>query len=142
VDEDEALRRLAGAPVARMATVTPAGRPHVVPVVFVVEGRTLYWAVDRKPKRTARLQRLENIRANPVAEVVVDHYEEEWSGLWWVRAGGTARIVESGHERDRAMNLLAEAFPPYRRDPPQGPVVAVELERISWWEGRPEPAGR
>jgi PPOX class probable F420-dependent enzyme len=137
VDEDEALRRLAGARVARMATVTPAGRPHVVPVVFVVEGRTLCWAVDRKPKRSTRLQRLENIRANPVTEVVVDQYLEDWSGLWWVRAEGQARIVESGDERDGAMRLLADKYPQYRTDPPLGPVVAVGLERISWWDGQP-----
>src|SRR5207244_1306082 len=82
---------LADSPVGILATVRPDGSPHVVPFVFAISGRTLYWAVDRKPKRTEALQRLSNISANPGVEVLVHRYEEDWSRLWWVRATGTAR---------------------------------------------------
>ena len=43
--------------VARLATVDPDGRPHVVPICFALDGDTLYTAVDEKPKSTRRLIR-------------------------------------------------------------------------------------
>jgi PPOX class probable F420-dependent enzyme len=136
MEETEALRRLAGARVGRLATADPEGVPHVVPFVFALAGRTLYWAVDRKPKRSPRLRRLDNIRANPRVEVVVDHYDEDWTGLWWVRASGAARFVDGGEERSRALRSLVEKYPQYGRDPPEGPVVAIDLDRCSGWSAR------
>ena len=105
--------------------------------MFVLDGETIYWAVDEKPKRTRELKRLANIRANPNADVVVDHFEELWDRLWWVRAGGPARIVEDAEEARRALELLADKYPQYRRSPPQGVVVAVEVAHLRWWEGSP-----
>jgi len=138
VDRAEALRRLAEARVGRLATVRPDGTPHVIPFVFAADpdarGSILYWAVDRKPKATPELQRLANIRANPVVEVVVDHYEEDWSKVWWVRARGLATVVPDGSpERDRALALLAARFAPYADDPPPGPVVAIRVTSVSGW---------
>ena len=132
--DEEALERLTTARVGRLATADLAGVPHVVPFVFVVHGRTLYWAVDRKPKRSKRLKRLENIRANPNVEVVVDHYEEDWNAVWWVRAGGSARTVEDAQEREKAVRLLREKYPTYSNEPPDGPVVAIDVTRITSWE--------
>jgi PPOX class probable F420-dependent enzyme len=120
---------VAAAEVARLATVGRDGRPHVVPICFVVDGGTLYTAVDEKPKRTRRLRRLQNIEANPCVEVLIDHYEEDWSRLWWVRLRGTARIVEDQH----ALDLLAAKYPQYRERPPAGPVIAVSIEERSEW---------
>jgi PPOX class probable F420-dependent enzyme len=120
---------LEGARVARLATVDPRGRPHVVPISFALDGDTLYTAVDEKPKRTRELQRLRNIQANPQVEVLIDEYDEDWSRLWWVRLRGTARIVDDR----RAMELLAAKYPQYRERPPVGPVIAVSIEeRIQW----------
>jgi PPOX class probable F420-dependent enzyme len=115
--------------VARLATVDPQGRPHVVPICFAIEGNTLYTAVDEKPKRTRDLQRLRNIEANPRVEVVIDHYEDDWSRLWWVRLRGTARIVDD----PRAVALLAAKYPQYRERPPAGPVIAVAIEKRAEW---------
>jgi PPOX class probable F420-dependent enzyme len=134
VDEAEALRRLAEARVGRLATADAGGVPHVVPFVFALDGRTLYWVVDRKPKRSSRLSRLANIEANPNVALVVDHYEEDWGALWWVRATGTARVVDAGsEERRRALDLLDAKYQRYRDEPPEGPVVAVELGRVTGW---------
>jgi PPOX class probable F420-dependent enzyme len=120
---------LEGARGARLATVDPRGRPHVVPISFALDGDTLYTAVDEKPKRTRELQRLRNIQANPQVEVLIDEYDEDWSRLWWVRLRGTARIVDDR----RAMELLAAKYPQYRERPPVGPVIAVSIEeRIQW----------
>ena len=129
-----AWERLRAARVGRLATADAGGIPHVVPFVFAVVDHTLYWAVDQKPKRSRRLRRLDNIAANPNVEVVVDRYEDDWGRLWWVRAAGTARIVEDDPERGRALEALAEKYEQYRTQPPEGPVVAVDVTRVSGWD--------
>jgi PPOX class probable F420-dependent enzyme len=124
---------IVAARVARLATVDREGRPHVVPICFVVDGDTLYTAVDEKPKRTRRLRRIENIERNPRVEVLIDHYEDDWSRLWWVRLRGEARIVED----PRVLELLAAKYPQYREQPPAGPVIAIEIEERSEWTSSP-----
>jgi len=133
--------------VARLATTDPDGRPHLVPIVFAAEAGTLYTAVDSKPKRSRRLRRIENARARPDVTVLVDHYEDDWSRLWWVRLRGRARVLGAGPERDRALALLAAKYPQYRREPPPGPVLAVDVVEVRSWEAEeptpsPPPAPR
>jgi PPOX class probable F420-dependent enzyme len=135
MDRQEALRRLAAARVGHLATADRGGLPHVVPLAFAVMGETVYWTVDRKPKRTRNLKRLQNIRENPNVQLVADHYEEDWTRLWWVRVTGHARIVEDDDEDGRALDALAQKYPQYRTDPPSGPVVAIDLTRVIAWEG-------
>ncbi len=119
--------------VARLATSDPDGRPHLVPIVFAVEGETLYTAVDRKPKRSRVLRRIENARARPDVTVLVDEYDEDWSRLWWIRLRGRARVLDEGEERERALALLAAKYPQYRAEPPDGPVLAVDVsETLAW----------
>jgi PPOX class probable F420-dependent enzyme len=125
--------RVTGARVARLATTDPDGRPHLVPIVFALEGDTLYSAVDRKPKRSTKLRRIENARVRPDVTVLVDHYEDDWSGLWWIRLRGRARVLDEGEERERALELLAEKYPQYRREPPDGPVLAVDVTEVRTW---------
>ena len=132
---EEALERLRTARVARMATADASGRPHVVPIVFALDGQTLYSAVDNKPKKSKDLKRLENIRANPNVEVVADEYSEDWTALWWVRVAGHARLLESGAERDNALTLLTRKYEQYADFPPDGRVVAIDIGRVSSWEG-------
>jgi PPOX class probable F420-dependent enzyme len=134
VNRDEALDRLRDARVGRLATADATGHPHVVPFVYAPEGETLYWAVDDKPKRSRDLKRLANIRENARVEVLVDGYDEDWTKLWWVRATGTARILEPGAQWDRAISALAEKYKHYAESPPEGPVVAIDLERVSGWQ--------
>jgi PPOX class probable F420-dependent enzyme len=119
--------------VARLATAGVDGRPHIVPIVFAVDGDTLYFAVDAKPKRTANLKRLNNIGVNPAVAVLVDHYEDDWTRLWWVRAEGTASVVADDAEAARAMGLLAGRYAQYRETPPPGPVVAIRIQRLTGW---------
>ena len=140
--------RLATARVARLATTDPDGRPHLVPIVFALDGDTLYSAVDRKPKRSTNLRRIENARARPDVTVLVDHYEEEWDHLWWIRLRGQARVLDGGEERDRALGLLEDKYPQYREEPPDGPVLAVDIAEVQEWRAnqrseapRPEQPG-
>ena len=129
-------KRIADAMVARLATVGAGGKPHVVPISFAVDGETIYFAVDAKPKRTTDLQRLRNIAANPSVSVLVDHYEDDWTRLWWVRVDGTARVLSGGPDVDRAIDLLVRKYDQYRTARPQGPVTAISIERISGWSPR------
>ena len=131
---DEARALFASARVARLATVGAGARPHLVPVVFAVAGDAVYSAVDAKPKRTTALKRLENVARNPRVALLADHYDDaDWSALWWVRADGSARVLEDGEEAERAVGLLRERYAQYRGDPPRGPVLAVAVERWSGW---------
>jgi PPOX class probable F420-dependent enzyme len=125
--------RLTGARVARLATTDPDGRPHLVPIVFAVEGDTLYSAVDRKPKRSTKLRRIENARVRPDVTILVDHYDEDWRQLWWIRLRGRARVLDDGDERSRALALLQEKYPQYRSEPPDGPVLAVDITDVRSW---------
>jgi PPOX class probable F420-dependent enzyme len=125
--------RVEQARVARLASLDAKRRPHVVPICFVLSGDVLYSAVDRKPKRSPRLKRPENIRANPGVTVLVDHYEDDWSRGWWVRLRGQGRVVGGCQERDRALALLAEKYPQYRAEPPVDAVIAIDLDEWLGW---------
>jgi PPOX class probable F420-dependent enzyme len=126
-------RRLSDSMVARLATIGLDGRPHIVPITFALGDDELYFAVDHKPKRTVNLQRLRNIEAHPAVSVLADHYENDWSRLWWVRVDGQARIVNAGELREKAITLLSSRYEQYRSVPPAGPVVAIAIERLSGW---------
>lgn len=132
-------RLLEEARVARLATAGADGMPHVVPITFALEGDTLYFAVDAKPKRTTGLKRLRNIAANPAVSVLVDHYEDDWDRLWWVRVDGAARVVEDSAESKRAGQLLAARYEQYRSAPPPGPVVAITIDRMTGWAPSENP---
>jgi PPOX class probable F420-dependent enzyme len=127
------MKRLSNSRAAHLATVDEEGRPHIVPIVFAIHKDTLYFAVDEKPKKTRDLQRLKNIAANPAVSVLADHYEDDWSKLWWVRADGTARVVTDSAEAERATELLAGKYEQHRRARPAGPVVAIHLDRMTGW---------
>ena len=137
MDSDEAWDRLRTARVGRMATVSPSNLPHVVPFVFALiehgDARVAYWAVDHKPKRSSDLKRIRNLEANPAVEFVVDSYGEDWQRLWWVRCSGTARVVADDEERGDALHALDAKYPQYRLDPPDGVIVAVEIETVRGW---------
>jgi PPOX class probable F420-dependent enzyme len=134
-EEEDMRSRVDRARVGRLATVDAEGRPHLVPICFALDGEVLYSAVDQKPKRSRRLRRLENIRKNPAVTVLVDHYEEDWSRLWWVRLQGEARVLDDGSESERALRLLAEKYAQYRREPPAGPVVRLDIREWRGWSG-------
>jgi PPOX class probable F420-dependent enzyme len=135
IEQADARARFAAARVARLATADAAGRPHLVPITYAVEGDTVYSAVDdAKPKATRRLKRLANIEANPNVAILTDHYDDDWRQLWWVRADGRARLLEpAATEAANARELLAARYPQYRAAPPPGVVIAVDVARWSGW---------
>jgi PPOX class probable F420-dependent enzyme len=133
VTEAEMRERFGRARVARLATVNADGEPHLVPMCFALIGPRIVSVVDAKPKRTTNLRRLANIRAQPRVSVLVDEYDEDWTRLWWVRADGIARVIESGADRDEAVAVLRSKYPQYEEHPPNGPVVDVTVDRWRGW---------
>jgi PPOX class probable F420-dependent enzyme len=127
--------RLAAARVARLASVTPSGVPHQVPITLVLlGGDRIVTAVDHKPKATRDLQRLRNIRACPRVCVLADHYDEDWARLWWVRADGEAAVVTAGATVADATTALQEKYAQYRDRPPEGPVILIRVTTWAWWQ--------
>ncbi|WP_316247644.1 TIGR03668 family PPOX class F420-dependent oxidoreductase [Nonomuraea sp. PA05] len=129
--------RFAAQRVARLARLAPDGTPRVVPITFAILDGDVVTAVDHKPKTTTDLARLRDIQANPAVSVLADHYEDDWTRLWWVRADGLARVLDGGEERERALDALVAKYAQYRERRPAGPVVLVEVTRWSEWSATP-----
>ena len=136
--EDAVLERW---PVARLATVSAAGAPHLVPVVFARGDALLYTPVDDKPKRgRGELARVANVRARPEVALLLDHYAADWRALWWLRVDGQARILaaEQGDELAPATRALERKYPQYGEIPVlrrggAGVVLAIEPKRVASW---------
>jgi PPOX class probable F420-dependent enzyme len=126
-------RRFAASRVARLSTLRPDGGPHAVPIVFALVGDTVFSAVDAKPKRSTNLQRLTNVRADPRCALLVDHFEDDWRRLWWVRADGTAEVVDAPTVEHPGIQALVQRFPQYRDVPPSGALLVVTVQRWTGW---------
>jgi len=133
MDITDARRRVESARVGRLGTVTAEGKPHLVPCCFVLREDVVYTAVDAKPKSTLALRRIDNISAHGWASLLVDHYEEDWSALWWVRLDGTGRVIDSGDEIEQAKRALAAKYPQYENVAIPGPVIGISVKRWRSW---------
>jgi PPOX class probable F420-dependent enzyme len=132
--EKESCRTRAGAArVARLATAGADSQPHVVPVTFALTGSEVVIGIDQKPKSTVNLRRLRNIAENSRVSLLWDHYDDDWTQLWWVRGDGKASVVEGGDARRSAIEALRAKYEQYRDDPPQGPVIVISFESWSGW---------
>ncbi len=132
MDEARCRALFGSAPVARLATVGSDG-PHIVPIVFAIDGDTIVTAIDHKPKTTRRLRRLDNIHANPNVSVLVDHYDDDWRQLWWVRADGTAVVIDDLAAMSDRLDLLVAKYPQYRTARPNGPLIEIAVTKWSGW---------
>jgi PPOX class probable F420-dependent enzyme len=125
---------LRDARVARLATVSATGAAGLVPICFALLETRLLSAVDHKPKRHERLRRLDDIAATATATVLVDHYDEDWDELWWIRIRGAAAVhADTEPIAAEARAALVAKYPQYRELPPQGPVYSVRLDEMRWW---------
>ena len=119
--------------MARLATTDGDGNPHLVPICFAFDEATdsIYSAVDAKPKTTPDLKRLRNIEHNPNVTLLVDHYDDDWTTVWWVRVDGRAEV----RDRDqRAVELLAAKYLQYADEPGHlGRIVVVRATKWTSW---------
>jgi PPOX class probable F420-dependent enzyme len=133
-------------PVARLATLAADGRLHQVPIVFARVDGALWSPIDAKPKADRELARIAHLRQRPRASLLLDHYEPDWSRLWWLRVDVEAEIVEpadAGADRRAAAAVAAlrRKYPQYAalpvlRDPPT--LVSFEPDAVSSWCAGPQ----
>jgi PPOX class probable F420-dependent enzyme len=134
----EARRRFAAAPVLRLATADIESQPHVVPCTFVVDGDCqVVIGIDSKPKASSNLRRLRNIAANPRVSMIVDHYTDDWTRLWWARADGLATVEQAGASYAAHWDLLRAKYPQYVGQVLDGPIIVVAVESWSGWAFAP-----
>lgn len=145
LSDADARRLLTAADHAVLAVNDAAGPPLVVPVTVAaldVDGAAcLAFAVDHKPKSGPRLRRLRLVEADPRVAVLAEHYEADWTRLWWARADGRAEVlgVDDDGPRRAALDALAATYPQYRATRPAGEVVLVRVDRWSGWSGGEAP---
>jgi PPOX class probable F420-dependent enzyme len=131
---EEARDRFIRSPVLRLATAGADGRPHVVPCTFAVDGSgRVVIGIDNKPKTTVSLRRLRNIAENPRVSLLVDHYIDDWSQLWWVRADGLAAVESASAGHAGHWDLLRAKYPQYSGPVLDGPVIVVAVESWTGW---------
>jgi PPOX class probable F420-dependent enzyme len=136
---DDARARFGAGRVARLATVSATGRPHLVPITFALVDDVVWTVVDGKPKSTRALRRLANIAANPRVSVLVDRYADDWSALWWVRADGSALVLDvADPAAARGIRALREKYEPYAAQLPPGPIIRIAVETWRSWAADPE----
>jgi PPOX class probable F420-dependent enzyme len=131
LDLDECWRRLEGARHGVLSTVHAIRGVDAVPAVFAVVDRVIVIPIDTvKAKTTTRLQRLANVRTDPRAVLLADHYSEDWRRLWWVRAHGQAR-----EEQPTAAHLaaLSERYPAYRSSGTVATTIVLTPELVRGW---------
>lgn len=131
-----ARRLIRSARVAHLATADAHGKPHVIPICFVFDGKQFFSPIDEKPKRAApaKLKRLKNIAENPNVALVIDHYDEDWSKLAYVLIFGKARVLGSGKIHRQAVKLLRRKYSQYRRMAiDERPLIVITPKRIKTW---------
>ena len=105
----------------------------MVPVTFAVDGDLIYTAVDFKPKKSANLRRLRNIRENPRVALLADHYAEDWDELWWARVDGWASVVEDEQALQDPLDVLVQRYEQYRDHRPAGTVIVIQADHWKGW---------
>ena len=132
--DDEIRRRVAGARVGYLATVNADRRPHLVPITFALCGMAIVTVTDAKPKSSSILQRHRNVVSQPQTSVLVDHYDDDWTKLWWARADGLAKLL-TDVEADYTIGIaaLVDKYPQYAADPPSGLMIWIDAITWSGW---------
>jgi PPOX class probable F420-dependent enzyme len=138
--EQDCWARVEAARHGVLSTLHSERGVDAVPVVFAVVDRLVVIPVDAvKPKRTYNLGRLRNVARDPRCVLLVEHYTDDWSALWWVRIHGLASVPSS--EPDPIwVEALADRYPPYRAP---GTVVSVLLVRptaVTGWAAQARQA--
>jgi PPOX class probable F420-dependent enzyme len=144
ITENTIEQRLANWPVAHLATASPAGHPHLVPIVFAWHSKVLWSPIDGKAKSGTRLTRIKNILANPVASVLLDEYDNNWSRLWWLRVDVMVQVItldnctdEQKTSTNAAISALIKKYPQYKDIPvltEPATIIAMAPKSFTSWQ--------
>jgi PPOX class probable F420-dependent enzyme len=122
-------------PIARLVTLRADGAPAPVPVVFARVGDALYSPIDGKPKGQGALARERHLDGDPRVALLLDHYEDDWERLWWLRVEGTAEVVPAA-EHAAAHAALRAKYPQYARvalTSGEPRLLRIAIARIASW---------
>jgi PPOX class probable F420-dependent enzyme len=137
IDDAQLARILDRWPVARLATSDTAGIPHLVPLVFCLHESAIYSPIDGKPKSSTQLKRLKNLEGNPNASLLLDHYEDDWQQLWWIRLDAVGEVFRpDGETTDALEAALCAKYPQYLSTPlfkAEPLFVRLRWHRVSAW---------
>ncbi len=132
---------LASRRLAHLATVDDQGRPHVVPVCYVVDGCAIYTPLDEKPKSVSplRLRRVRNLIDHPDVAFLVDDYAEDWSRLAYVLIRGVADLLMPGDDlHPQAIARLRQKYPQYNAMAiDQSPIIRIVPYASHRWSSTP-----
>ncbi len=135
MNESDLLELLDQARVATLATVRSDGRVDLVPCTFAFDERMLVTAVDNKPKSTANLKRLENVRKFPEVTLLAHHYDDkDWATLWWVRVRGRASVQVQGSLWQGAIDMLTNRYKQYQQTPLTGAAIIIDRTEVTGWQ--------
>jgi len=147
------LAFIEGRRTATLATLSATGQPRLVPICFVLAdpgaeaSRTvLYSPLDQKPKRSQdvrRLARVRDITERSGVTILFDRWDEDWSRLAWLRARGTASIVQSWEQAEahrRVVQAMRAKYPQYRTHAiDASPMIRVVIDEVSAWSATAGP---
>jgi PPOX class probable F420-dependent enzyme len=119
--------------VARLGTVARDGRPALVPVCYALVDDRFVIAIDEKPKSGRELGRLRHLRRDPRAALLIDHYDDDWTRLAWLRFEGEA-VTLSAREWPAAITALRSRYPQYAEmDLDSAPLIVFSPRRVVAW---------
>ena len=112
--------------LCRLATASKGARPHVVPVIYAIDGENLVVAADYGTRK------LKNLRENGKVALVVDDYHPNHA----VMVEGDCEVLERGKEYLRLLRLLFDRFESYRKNPwgeGESPILKIKpTKAVSW----------
>ena len=122
--------------VGHLATSDVYGKPHVIPVCYIVIKNSIFITIDRKPKtgNETNLKRLRNIIENPNVAFITDHYEDNWQNIGWIMVRGRAQILHSGPIYTKGQVSLKKKYSQYRNMDLGGlPIICIKIINVKSW---------
>jgi PPOX class probable F420-dependent enzyme len=94
--------------------------------------------VDDKPKSGKTLRRVQNIRENNSVAVLIDHYEDEWTALWWLLIRGAGEILEFEEFSEQQQLKISSTFRKKYRQYKElsftdRTFISITIEVVSSW---------
>jgi PPOX class probable F420-dependent enzyme len=121
-------------PVGRLGQIDLLGHAQALPLVFARAGGALWSPIDGKPKKKAELDRLIWIAEHPDVCVLIDHYGDDWSSLWWLKLFCRGVVHRTNHpDWELATQALAVKYTQYAETPMFfGDPTMIRFEIDSW----------